>query len=44
MLSDPNLVEHTMIDPMIDAVQIVGRFRKGISKVYHISDTNASSK
>lgn len=44
MLSNPNLVEHTMIDPMIDAVQIVGRFRKGISKAYHISDINASYK
>ena len=28
MLSDPNLVEHTMIDPMIDAVQIVGSLEK----------------
>lgn len=44
MLSDPTLVEHTMIDPTIDAVQIVGRFRNGISKIYHISNINASYK
>lgn len=40
MLSDVTTVEHTMIDPKTDAVQIVGRFRNGVQQVYHISTTS----
>ncbi|MBC8987740.1 DEAD/DEAH box helicase family protein [Pedobacter sp. N36a] len=31
---------HTMIDPRSEAVQIIGRFRKGVGKLYAISNTN----
>lgn len=44
MLTDCNLVEHTMIDPAIDAVQFVGRFRQGVSEIHHITNVNTNHK
>ena len=38
MLTDCYLAEYTMIDPYMDAVQIVGRFRNGVNKIYHITN------
>ena len=38
MLTDCFTAEYTMIDPYMDAVQIVGRFRNGVNKIYHISN------
>jgi len=31
---------HTMIDPRSEAVQIIGRFRNGVDKLYAITNTN----
>ena len=38
MLTDCFTAEYTMIDPYMDAVQIVGRFRNGVKRIYHISN------
>lgn len=38
MLTDCYIAEYTMIEPYMDAVQIVGRFRSGVNKIYHISN------
>lgn len=38
MLTDVYFAEHTMIDPYTDAIQMVGRFRNGISSITHISN------
>ena len=38
MLTDCFTAEYTMTDPYMDAVQIVGRFRNGVNKIYHISN------
>lgn len=38
MLTDCYTAEYTMIDPYMDAVQIVGRFRNGVNRIYHISN------
>ena len=38
MITDCFMAEYTMFDPYMDAVQIVGRFRNGVSSVYHISN------
>lgn len=38
MLTDCYTAEYTMIDPYMDAVQIVGRFRNGVNKIYHVSN------
>ena len=38
MLTDCYIADYTMIDPYMDAVQIVGRFRNGVNKIYHISN------
>lgn len=38
MVTDCFTAEYTMIDPYMDAVQIVGRFRNGVNKIYHISN------
>ena len=38
MLTDCFIADYTMIDPYMDAVQIVGRFRNGVGKIYHISN------
>lgn len=40
MLTDCYTAEYTMIDPYMDAVQIVGRFRNGVNRIYHISNFN----
>lgn len=40
MLTDCYLAEYSMIDPYTDAIQIVGRFRNGVSTIYHITNTN----
>jgi len=34
------LVSPTLIDPETEAVQIVGRFRNGVKRIIHITDTN----
>ena len=39
MLTDVYFAEHTMIDPYTDAIQIVGRFRNGVSSITYISNT-----
>ena len=39
MLSDVNLVEHTVLDPYSDMIQIVGRFRNGVNYITHITNT-----
>ena len=38
MLSDVNLVEHTVLDPFSDMIQIVGRFRNGLNYITHITN------
>ena len=38
MLTDCFTAEYTMIDPYMDGVQIVGRFRNGVNKICHISN------
>lgn len=40
MITDCFTAEYTMIDPYMDAVQIVGRFRNGVNEIYHISNCN----
>ncbi|WP_195333821.1 DEAD/DEAH box helicase family protein [Bacteroides salyersiae] len=40
MLTECYLAEYSMIDPYTDAIQIVGRFRNGVSSIYHIANTN----
>ena len=40
MITDCYIADYTMIDPYMDAVQIVGRFRNGVNAIYHISNTN----
>ena len=39
MLSDVNLVEHTVLDPFSDMIQIVGRFRNGLNYITHITNS-----
>lgn len=38
MLTDCYKADYTMIDPYMDAVQIVGRFRNGVGDIYHITN------
>jgi len=38
MLTDCYVAGYTMIDPYMDAVQILGRFRNGVNKAFHISN------
>lgn len=40
MITDCYTAEYTMIDPYMDAVQIIGRFRNGVQDIYHISNFN----
>lgn len=40
MVTECYIAEWSMIDPYADAVQILGRFRNGISAAYHISNLN----
>lgn len=39
MLSDVNLVEHTVLAPYTDIIQIVGRFRNGVNYITHITNS-----
>lgn len=39
-ISEVYFAEYSMVDPNIDAVQAIGRFRNGISSVTHIFNTN----
>lgn len=41
MLSECFVADYTMIDPYMDAVQIIGRFRNGVNRVYHVSNWNS---
>lgn len=43
MLTDCYMSEYTIIDPYTDAIQIVGRFRNGVSAIYHITNTNPNN-
>lgn len=38
MITDCYTADYTMIDPYMDAVQIIGRFRNGTNAIYHISN------
>lgn len=38
MITDCFTADYTMIDPYMDAVQIMGRFRNGTSNIFHISN------
>lgn len=38
MLTDCFVADYTMIDPYMDAVQIIGRFRNGVNKVFHVGN------
>ena len=38
MITDCYIADYTIIDPYMDAVQIIGRFRNGTSNIYHISN------
>lgn len=38
MLTCCYTAEYTMIDPYMDAVQIIGRFRNGVNRVFHVSN------
>lgn len=40
MMTDCISRPHTMIDPYTHAIQIIGRFRNGVSNIVHISNTN----
>jgi len=40
ILSDLFFAEHSIIDPATEAIQIVGRFRKGVNKITHITNIN----
>ncbi|WP_017259921.1 DEAD/DEAH box helicase family protein [Pedobacter arcticus] len=42
MISEIKTSPHSMIDPFTDAVQIVGRFRKGVGRVIHITNLDDS--
>lgn len=41
MLTDCFTAEYTMVDPYMDAVQIIGRFRNGVHSVYHVSNCDS---
>ena len=41
MLSDPRFADYTMIDPLTESVQIVGRFRNGVEDIAHIFFTDS---
>lgn len=40
IITDIYFAEQTMTDPYSDVIQIVGRFRNGVSNIIHISNTN----
>lgn len=39
MMSDMYLVEHTVLDPYSDIIQIIGRFRNGVNHITHITNS-----
>lgn len=39
MMSDMYLVEHTVLDPYSDMIQIIGRFRNGVNYITHITNS-----
>ena len=39
MMSDMYLVEHTVLDPYSDMIQIIGRFRNGLNRITHITNS-----
>lgn len=41
-VTEPYFAEYTIIDPCTDAVQAIGRFRRGVSTIHHIVNTNES--
>ena len=40
-VSEVYFAEHSMIDPLTDAIQAIGRFRNGVSFAVHIFNTNS---
>lgn len=42
LLTDIFVADFTMFDPYVDTVQVVGRFRNGVSSLTHITNTNLS--
>lgn len=40
LLTDCYFADYTAFDPNTDVIQCVGRFRNGVSSIYHISNTN----
>ena len=42
IISDLFFAKHSMIDPHTEAIQIIGRFRKGHSGIIHVSNTNSN--
>lgn len=40
IISDLFYAKHSMIDPQTEAIQIVGRFRKGVNSIIHLSNTD----
>ncbi|MEJ5962242.1 hypothetical protein [Pedobacter immunditicola] len=42
MVTNLNVAHHTMIDPNSDAVQIVGRFRKGVESIKFITNMDST--
>lgn len=39
-VTDTYFAEHSMVDPLVDTTQFVGRFRNGVSYIIHIYNTN----
>ncbi|MGY0039648.1 hypothetical protein [Pedobacter sp. NJ-S-72] len=42
MATNLHFAHHTMIDPRSEAIQIVGRFRKGVNKIYAVTNFSES--
>ena len=40
LLTDCYIAEYTMFNPYLDTVQIIGRFRNGVKKIFHVSNTD----
>ena len=40
IISDLFYAKHSMIDPQTEAIQIVGRFRQGVTSIIHLSNTD----
>ena len=41
-VTEPYFAEYTMVDPMTDVIQAIGRFRNGVSSITHIITTRAT--